>query len=342
MTLTPNDVEHEGAPRRAVWIALLIGIPLSVVLLWLAARNADLDEVADALRSADLLLLVPAIAVFLAVFVLQGIRWHGIVGTGEPGGPRCVELVLAGVACNNVLPGRLGDLFRAREIAVEARLPSGRGLATVVLDRSFDVVALVLFLAVSLPTVVSESWLLRIAAGAAFLVVGIAAGLLFARRYTRARTRGRRDRGVVRRLLRDLLEGLATPLGRRRIGVAFALSLAVWASWAVGAALVARSLGIELTVLDAVFVTAVICLGAAIPSSPGFVGTFQWLAVQSLAVLGVGNEEGLAFSILAHASWYVPTTLAGGFVLLARVDWGAFRGRARVGYDERGSSPQAQ
>jgi len=86
--------------------------------------------------------------------------------------------------------------------------------------------------------------------------------------------------------------------------------------------LVGRSLGIELGPLECVFVTGALNLGVAIPSSPGFVGTYQWLAVASLGVLDVGREEALAFSILLHASWYVPTTVIGGFLLLFRLDWG--------------------
>jgi uncharacterized membrane protein YbhN (UPF0104 family) len=59
-------------------------------------------------------------------------------------------------------------------------------------------------------------------------------------------------------------------------------------------------------------------LGVAIPSSPGFVGTYEWLGVASLGLLGIGSEEALAFAILLHACWYVPTTLIGGLALGVR------------------------
>ena len=87
--------------------------------------------------------------------------------------------------------------------------------------------------------------------------------------------------------------------------------------WALAAWLVARSLGIELSPVEALFVTSVVNLGVAIPSSPGFIGTYQWLAVSALALIEVGATEALAFSILMHAVWYVPTLVVGG-ILLAR------------------------
>jgi hypothetical protein len=81
---------------------------------------------------------------------------------------------------------------------------------------------------------------------------------------------------------------------------------------------VARSLGIELSPLEAIFVTAVVNLGVAIPSSPGFIGTYQWLGVSALGLLAVPTQEALAFTILMHAVWYVPTLLVGGVLLLRR------------------------
>jgi uncharacterized membrane protein YbhN (UPF0104 family) len=93
-----------------------------------------------------------------------------------------------------------------------------------------------------------------------------------------------------------------------------AISVLAWGAWAVSAWLVAHALGIELTWTDAVFVTAVVNLGVAIPSSPGFVGTYQWLAVSALGLVGVAQVPAFAFSVLMHALWFVPTTLAGALL----------------------------
>jgi uncharacterized membrane protein YbhN (UPF0104 family) len=95
-----------------------------------------------------------------------------------------------------------------------------------------------------------------------------------------------------------------------------ATSIAAWGAWAVSAIFVARAVGIELSASDALFTTAVLNLGVAIPSSPGFIGTYQWLAVSALGLLDVSREEALAFAIVMHAAWYVPTTLVGGALLL--------------------------
>ena len=304
--------------RRATIIGLAIGLPVSAFFLWLAVRRADLDLVWATLRHANVGPIVLAVAAMGGVYLIQAERWRRIarvpLGLG-----RFFEFVLCGIGCNNVLPGRLGDLLRARWLGLDARIPGGRALATVVLDRGSDLVGLVVVLLVTLPFVTPAAWLGRIVIGSVIAIAVLLLGLFVARRYSRTRDRDRRaERGVLRRVARDVVDGLAEPLGRRRLAVVLVLSLAAWGMWAVGALFVGRAVGIDLTPLEALFVAAVINLGVAIPSSPGFVGTYQWLAIAALGLFEVPREGALAFAILLQAVWYLPTTVAAGVLLGGR------------------------
>lgn len=299
-------------------LVALLGVPIGLVFLWLAVRNADLDTVWDSLRDADAGLVLLAVVAFGLVYAFQAARWRRIAATPDVRLTRFYEMTVSGVAVNNVLPGRLGDFLRARWLGLAARMPAGKAFATVILDRAFDLVVLVGLLVVGIASVASSGWLVELAAAGLVVVLGIVGVLLFARTYIDRRERDRRERGLLRRLVRDAVERLAEPLGRRHLLVWLGLSLAAWASWALAALLIARSLGIELSLTEALFVTAVLNLGSAVPSSPGYVGTYEWLGVASLGLLGIDNEPALAFTILLHAAWYVPTTLAGAVALGAR------------------------
>ena len=101
------------------------------------------------------------------------------------------------------------------------------------------------------------------------------------------------------------------------------MSVAAWTIGAVAVYLVARSVGVSLEPLEAVFVASALALGVAIPSSPGYIGTYQWIGVAALGLLDVPPSQALAFAILMHASWFVPSTLAGGAIL----GWRALRMR---------------
>jgi glycosyltransferase 2 family protein len=316
-------------------VVALVGVPIGLVFLWLAVRNADLDAVWDSLRAADAGLVALAIGAFGVVYLLQSARWRRIAATPRVGLARFYEMTVSGVAVNNVLPGRLGDFLRARWLGLAARMPAGKAFGTVILDRAFDLVVLVGLLVVGIAAVASSQWLVELAAAGAVVVLGFVGVLVFSRTYIDRRDRDRRERGLLRRLVRDTVERLAEPLGRRHLLVWLGLSLAAWAMWAVAALLVAHSLDVELSLTDALFVTAVLNLGSAVPSSPGYVGTYEWLGVASLGLVDVGHEQALAFTILVHAAWYVPTTLFGAAALGAR---GARQLRRRVASPTQPSS----
>lgn len=326
-----EEIVHEPARSsrsvtRAAVLGLAVGIPVSIVFLWLAFRDASLGAVWDAARLADLWLVAGAVGLSGTLYVFQGSRWHLIAAVSRPGRLGFVEMVVGAVACNNVLPGRIGEIFRARWLAVAAPMPTGRAFAIVGLDRGCDVLTLFAFLLVALPFVAPAAWVVQIAAGTGILLLALMALLLAARGYARRRHRAQRNRGRIRRVARDIVDTLAEPLDRRRFAGALVLSTMAWGGFALAVWLVARSIGVDLDLLDCLFVTGVLNLGVAIPSSPGFVGTYQWLSVASLAVFDVAPDEALAFSFLIHASWYLPTTLVGGLLVVFRLDWGIRRG----------------
>jgi uncharacterized protein (TIRG00374 family) len=305
--------------RRTILIGLAVGLPISGVFLWLAVRGAELGDVTSALRHARVGPLVLALGAFAIVYGAQAERWRRIAGSPSVGWPGFAEMVVSSVACNNVLPGRIGDLLRARWLATRAAMPSGRAFATVVLDRTCDLALLLVLLLATLPEVTSAGWSRRIALGSIVLVLGLVLVLVLARIYTRRRARARLvSRGLVRRIVRDVVEGLAEPVGTRRLAMVTLLSGTAWFAYAGAAICAGRSVGFHLSLVDALFATAVLNLGAAIPSSPGFVGTYQWLAVVSLGAAGIGRASALAFAILLQAVWYVPTTLLGGASLVGR------------------------
>jgi glycosyltransferase 2 family protein len=314
-------VSQIGIPSKSgqrALVGLAIGLPVSAVFLWLAVRNANLAAVWRSLREARATYVALAVVAMAGVYLIQAVRWRSIAASPRVRLARFVEMVVSGVACSNVLPARLGDLLRARWLGLEAKIPAGSAFGTVVLDRGSDLASLLLLLALGLAAVGSSTWLVTMAAVAAagLLVLG---AVIFGARVLARRDAGALARlGLIGRLLREAVRTLAEPMGRRRPLVWLGLSLCAWLVWALGAIAVARAVGFRLSITDAMFVTAVINLGVAIPSAPGFVGSYEWLGVASLRLLGIHQNQALAFALVLHASWYVPTTLAGGAALGTR------------------------
>jgi uncharacterized protein (TIRG00374 family) len=307
--------------NRGKVLVAVVGVSLSALFLWLAVRNADLDAVRHTLADARLGFILLAVLALGVGYGFQAARWQRIADAPGLRLGSFYGMLLGGLACNNVLPVRIGELLRAGWLSRDAPMPGGRAFGSVVLDRICDVVTLTVFFAIGLQAVASAEWLVRLAVGAVLAVVVIAIALVLARVYSSrlAPRVGGSPRGRLVKILRDTVEMLGEPIGRRHAATWLALTVCTWTLSSLAAALVARSLGIDLSPLEAVFVTSALALGVAIPSSPGYIGTYQWLGVAALGVLDIPVEQALAFSILMQASWYVPTTLAGGAFVVLRV-----------------------
>ena len=306
---------------------MLVGVPISALFLWLALDRTHPRVVWETLSSANVGEALLASALLMVVYAFQARRWRGLAEGGRPV-RSYARMVVAGVAVSNVVPGRAGDWLRASWLARLESMSSGRALATVVFDRCADVVALAALVAVALPFTSRPTWLVRVVLGGAGLVILVLLFLAAAQVFATLHRRVERQRSWIRRVGRDVLDGLARPPAATGIAVALMLSLAAWLVWAAGAWLAARSIGVALSVQETLLLAGIVNLGVAIPSSPGFVGTYQWLTVSTLGVAGIDRDPALAFAVLLHAAWYIPTTLAGAAMLILHA--------ARRPHDQKG------
>jgi uncharacterized protein (TIRG00374 family) len=310
--------EDRAVSGRSMVLGLAVGVPVSLVLLYVATRGVAWEDVRRALREARAAPLVGAVAALAGVYVVQGLRWRWIARR-QARAPRTtfVGLVVAGVGANNVLPGRVGDLLRAHWLSLRTGTPRARTLATVVVDRACDVFVLLAFLLVTYPFTPRRTWIDRVFVASLVVTAVIAAGLAATRLYVSHRARDGRTLPLSVRLswpgrqLSSLIRGTAAVVRASDLAVALALSVAAWLLWAVGLWLVADALSIDLALWQAAFMTGLVNLGTAVPSSPGFVGTYQWLCVSGLGLFGVGASRAFAFSLVLQAAWFVPTTLVG-------------------------------
>ena len=308
---------------RGKALVALVGLAVSGVFLWLAVRNADLDAVRHTLAEADFGQVALAVVALGIGYGFQAARWKRIADTPDLPLRSFYAMLIGGLACNNVLPVRIGEFLRAGWLSRDARISGGRAFGSVVLDRICDVVVLALLFAIGLQAVASAAWLVRLGIGALLAVIAIAVVLVVARLYTIRRGQERSERGRLMTILRETVEMLGEPIGRHRAATWLGLTACTWILSSVAATLVGSALGIDLSPIEAVFVTSALALGVAIPSSPGYIGTYQWIGVAALGLLDVPVEQALAFSILMQATWYVPTTIVGGAVIGLR----AVRGR---------------
>lgn len=304
---------------------------MSVVFLWLATRRVDFHAAWGATRNTSLGWLVVGVVLINAALVPMAVRWkiatEGIVDRPPPVGS-FLQVVVCSQAANNVVPARPGDILRVLWLGRVSGVGAASAAASMLADRALDVLALCLVIAVGFPFVRHETWVLGVGiAGLAgcLVLIGLWAWCrhLADRRVAGAPTP---ETGPIRRQLSRFSLAFGGLLTARRAVRMAAWTAVLWAIWAVGAWAIAQAMDLNLTPLQVLFATAVLNVGLAIPSSPGFVGTYQWLIINALALFAIGRDQAFAYAIVQQLAWFVPQTLV-GLILLPRV--GMSLGRLR-------------
>lgn len=305
----------------------LLGLLLAIGFLVLAFRKVDPVQLRQVVLQADVGLLLAALAVGSANLLLRAARWRVLLSASGKVPFRLTFWVMTvGYLGNSLLPMRAGDLGRSYLIGQRAGMGGTFALATTVAERVLDAGFLVIVGGLSLlghPLV--PEWLSR---GLVILAivsgVGLAVLLAMPRAWDPLATRLERmprQASPVRRLrerwLDRFFEGLASIRHPGRMALFLALTCSLWFLDAVGVVLVARALGVVLSIPSALVVLSALGASSAVPLTPGQVGVFQWVASSVLGSYGVDPEPAVIIAIGLQAMNYV--------VLLAWGTAGVFR-----------------
>lgn len=324
-----------GAPRRGRpfldWKGIL-GILISVALLYYAFRGVDLHEVVVRIREADPWLLIAASIGATLVFPLRGVRWGPILRPVHPGSrfkPRFAATCI-GFMANNLLPARVGEFARAYALSRLEPVRVSASFGSLVVERIFDGITVVSFLLIALAWPTFPEFSGRDFGGAAtalgiVFIIGFTGLVLMVHAPDRAvrvfqRTLGRVLPGKVRRPIVDaleaFLEGVAAIREWRLVLITLGWSVAVWGVGAVGFWLGFKAFGLDVPFVGAVFLQSVIALAVALPSAPGFFGLFEAGArIGLVEVWGVESSQAVAFALGFHIAGFIPITVLGLYYL---------------------------
>ncbi|MCF8062134.1 MAG: flippase-like domain-containing protein [Deltaproteobacteria bacterium] len=315
------------------------GLVISAAFLYLALARVDLPRLWEIIGSADPFLLLAAAVVVLIQYPLRAFRWGVLLAPLQATTFRNRLLAtLVGFAANCVLPARLGEFIRANYLGASEELSGSSALGTVLVERLFDGLTLLAILAVGLyvtefPAVYGYLATGLRAAGFALLSAYILLILLLVGFKWKAAAcltlidrilflLPKRFRTRVMEAVWKFSLGIVLLKGARGWFFAALYSCAVWLFAMIQIKVVAVSLGLDLPFEATFIVMAITSLGVMIPSSPGFIGTFHLAAQYSFLVNGFSAEEGLSAGILLHASFFLPTVLAGlGAFLSLHIPW---------------------
>jgi uncharacterized protein (TIRG00374 family) len=312
------------------YLRVMLVVALALALLAWFVRGADLAAVRAELARGRVDLLLLAVGMTLVTYALRSWRWQYLLaGLGPTGFMNAFRATVIGFAANFLLPARAGELIRPYVLSRHESIAASSAFATVVLERVFDMLAvLILFAGFALTAGRtfgrSDPGLFRgvQAGGVMAAVATIAVLLTFFLLSGRPEAIRRISNSVERRLpvrLAHVVDGLAERfvmgLGAVRHPkqwlVVFALSFPLWMSIACGIWLVSRAYGIDVGYFASFLVMTLLVVGVAVPT-PGAIGGFhEFYRIAVTSFFGASTEKAVSAGIVLHAVSFVPVTLLG-------------------------------
>ena len=313
--------------RRKVF-RLALGIAIAALFIWLTLRQVDLARIAQVLRDARIDFLVAATALLCVGYCCRIARWRTMLARDNPALRfiDCAGPLVASAAANSVLPFRAGDIMRA--FAFNGRLSGTAGsvLATIFVERLLDLLVIIMLLGVALWSFHLDlarllgfgGPLLVMASGVILLVLLYPAvlqpvvrllGFAAARLPAAARLQAELKRAT------NTLGKLA---GGSTMWQLIAWSCATWIIEGGVFWLVALSLVSIAAPVGAWLALPAGTMATAIPSTPGYVGTFHYFTAQAMALAGNDKTASAAYAFLVHIVLWLPPTVSGGLYLAFR------------------------
>jgi glycosyltransferase 2 family protein len=307
-------------------IPLVVATVLTAALVILAVRTLDADAVWDALREADLRWLVPAVLALVVAFVLRALRWWLIFQPERrPPLDEVTGSLAIGLFFNAVLPFRAGELARLVVLHRRTQVPRLEILGTIAAERIYDVLALLLLLAASVPWLPDVSWLRAVAVAGGVLALAAAAlsvtllvwgeravaVVLWPLRFLRSFPEERRAAAAE-----NLLLGVAALHRPRAAAVAAVMTVVSFLAFWVSSWLLLQGFDLGVGGAAAMLVLVATGFSLAVPSGPSAVGVWEAAVIVALLPFDVTAEAALSYGLVLHALNIVPY-LVGGLVALA-------------------------
>jgi uncharacterized protein (TIRG00374 family) len=318
-----------GGKSRRLKSARLAGVAATVLVTvaftYAALKGVDFKSAWKGLQSADLWWIVPSVLLFFASTAVRGLRWRSLFAHGRrPGRGVVINAMLVGYFYNNIMPARAGEAARTLVLRQRSAAPVVEIVGTVVLERLYDVVAILLIFFVAEPWLPEVSWFGTAATVAAVLAVGIVAVVVvlavwgdrpvrFILRPLRRFSHFSGDR--LEHTIDELVHGLS---GLRHHGVALEAMLWTITAWmltSLSTWVLTLAFHLDLPFSSGIIVSVGLGLAMILPSPPAAVGVFEGAVIVALRAYNVSSTEALPYAVVLHLTNFIPFVIAGALTM---------------------------
>jgi uncharacterized protein (TIRG00374 family) len=312
-------------PRGSRLLLTGVTVLVTVGFSYFSLSNINFSLAWHALRTSDYWWLAAALVAFALGNVARAARWRSLFAQGRrPSLASVTDAMMVGYLYNNIMPARAGEAARVVVLTQRSETSPVEIVGTVVLERLYDVLAILVVFFAAEPWLPHVSWF-----GAAAVAAIVLAALIAAAAIVLAVYGDRPLRFVLRPLKRfsmfsgERLEHTLDELTHGLSGLrhpwlaleAFVLTIAAWLLTALCAYLVTLSFHMHLPFACGVLVAVAIGLSMILPSPPAAVGVFEGAALIALEAYGVSHSAALPYAVVLHLVNFIPFVVVGLLLL---------------------------
>ncbi|MCA9051949.1 MAG: flippase-like domain-containing protein [Planctomycetaceae bacterium] len=310
-----------------------ICLMVAVGCLAYSLTGIDFHRLAAAFSEADYRVLPVLLLLLVGCYLLKAWRWSLLLRpVASLKTADVLPAMLTGFMANNVLPAHLGEFVRVFALGRQYGCDRVAVLSTVVVERIFDVAAILLLFVVSL-TVAGEpngdmekfSGILSVLS-VCCVVAAMVAPSAFASRPVRhmiaafTRRLSANESPFLRKMIGFLSSAVQGAQAVRDPRILLGIGISSFAQWLLIGLMIfccGRAFNIGLSVYDAMITMGIIMFAILLPSPPGYVGVIQ-ACFRFVLVPRFAAEDVVAASVLYQISQIVPVTIV-GLVMMNRI-----------------------
>ena len=351
--MTNNSLNLSMQIRRWLYIFLVTAIAL-IMLAW-AVRGVSLKLLVEAWRQAQIGWLGCALIVFLASYVVRAKRWGTLLGKKHYPSSFGTRLgaIFIGFGCNCILPGRVGELIRALVLHRQSKVPLGKAVGSIFTARLLDALIAFILLLGSIAAIARSGSTIMINLPLeliTFVLVFFCTAFLLAAWYPKVILRivgricpkiglGRWSDSIVA-TIGSILTGLDVFKYPRRCLSAIVETFCIWGMMGATFWFCAIAFGIiSPGYIGSLFLQSVVALAIVVPSSPGYLGTFEAGIRFGLELYQIAPGVIVAYALTLHLLMNASLTIIGGAIAMKQgLSWQDFMA-VKSGISKSLSSP---
>ncbi len=298
----------------------------AAVLLYYSLRGIDWRQVWVTLSHAEAKYILVWLAVVTSSLFLRAMRWRVLLSAEQPVPvSTAFWATSAGYFGNNFLPFRAGEVVRTLMISARTGMSKSFVLTTALSERIFDAITLVGIAAIVLLTLpIKPGWFSHAATPFSVIgLVGVLAIILLPRLEPLWASILRKlpiPSLLTERLIgimEQVLTGIRAFHDARRLFTFMLFTVVIWSCDSITAVLGMYALGLNMSLAVAFLLITGLALGSALPSTPGYVGIYQFVAVSVLVPFGFSKSDAVAYIVLFQGLQFAHTAFW-GLIALAK------------------------